>query len=84
VIAIRVQPRAGREEVAGERGGAIVVRVTAPAEGGRANRALIRLIARRTRVRRGAVEIVHGLSSREKLVRVEGMSDEDVRAALLA
>ena len=84
MIAVRVQPRASRDGVAGERGGAIVVRLTAPAEGGKANRALIRLIADRARVPRGAVEIVRGRRSREKLVRVEGLTDAALRTALLS
>jgi hypothetical protein len=83
VIRVRVQPRAGREEVAGERSGAILIRVTAPAEGGRANDALVRLISRRVGVARGAVEIVRGHKGREKLIRVAGMGDDEVRASLL-
>ena len=83
MIRVRVQPRAGREEVAGERAGAILIRVTAPAEGGRANEAVVRLISRRARVARGAVEIVRGQKGREKLIRVAGKSDDEVRAALL-
>jgi uncharacterized protein (TIGR00251 family) len=83
VIAVRVQPRASSEAVVGERAGAIVVRLTAPAEGGRANRALVRLVARRAGVAPSAVEIVRGHRSREKLIRVAGVDDAAVRSALL-
>jgi uncharacterized protein len=45
-LSVRLQPRARRDEVVGERGGAIVIRVTAPPVDGRANDALCRLIAK--------------------------------------
>ena len=82
-LAIRVQPRAKRTEVAGERGGAVVIRVSAPPVDGRANAAVTRLIAERLSVPRSAVEIVRGHGSRDKQVRVDGMSADQIRAALL-
>jgi uncharacterized protein (TIGR00251 family) len=82
-LAIRVQPRAKRTEIAGERGGAIVIRVNAPPVDGRANQAVCRLIAKRLGVAAGAVRVVRGETARDKLVRVDGMDGSDVRAALL-
>jgi uncharacterized protein len=82
-LAIRVQPRAKRTEVAGEREGAIVIRTNAPPVDGKANAAVCRLIAKRAGVPAGAVSVVRGQSSRDKVVRVEGMDAADVRAALL-
>jgi hypothetical protein len=84
MIAVRVQPRAGRDEIAGERDGAILVRLKAAPEGGRANRALVKLLARRLGVAQGAVEIVRGSAARDKLVRVSGLDDAAVRKALLS
>ena len=46
-VAIRLQPRAKREEVVGERAGAIVIRVTAPPVDGKANAALCAFVAKR-------------------------------------
>jgi uncharacterized protein YggU (UPF0235/DUF167 family) len=66
----------------GERDGALVVRVNAPPLQGRANAALCRLIASRAGVARGAVTIVRGEHAREKLVRVEGIAEPQLRAAL--
>ncbi len=83
-IAIRVIPRAGRDEIAGERDGAVLVRVTAPPESGRANAAVCRLIARRLGVATGAVEVTAGLSARSKLIRVAGVDAAAARAALLS
>jgi uncharacterized protein (TIGR00251 family) len=64
-LAIRVQPRAKRTEIAGERGGAIVIRVNAPPVDGRANQAVCRLIAKRLGVAAGGVRVVRGESARD-------------------
>ena len=82
-LAIRVQPRAKRTEVAGERGGAVVIRVNAPPVDGRANEAVCRLIAKRLGVPRTAVRIVRGESARDKLVRIDGFTADEARTALL-
>ena len=82
-LAIRVQPRAKRTEVAGERGEAVVIRVTAPPVDGRANEAVCRLIARRLNVPKSAVRIVRGESARDKLVRIDGLTADEARTALL-
>jgi len=82
-ISIRLQPRAKREEVVGERGGAIVIRVTAPPVDGKANAALCQLIARLVRVPSTRVAVVRGQTSREKVVRVEGVTQDVLRSALL-
>jgi uncharacterized protein len=81
---IRVQPRAKRTEVAGERAGAILIRVNAPPVDGRANEAVCRLIAKRLGVASGAVRVVRGDTARDKVVRVDGIDAVAARAALLA
>jgi uncharacterized protein (TIGR00251 family) len=81
-VTVRLTPHAGKNEIAGERDGALLVRVTAPPVDGQANAALCRLIAKRARVGARSVAIVRGASSREKVVRVEGISSENLRAAL--
>jgi len=82
-LAIRVQPRAKRSEVAGERGGALLIRVSAPPVDGKANAAVCRLIAERVGVPRSAVRIVRGEASRDKVVRIDGLSADEARTALL-
>ena len=81
-LSVRVQPRARREELGGERDGALLVRVTAPPVDGRANEAVCRLIARRLRVARGRVSVVRGGSARDKLVEVEGIESDALRREL--
>jgi uncharacterized protein len=75
--------RARVTEIIGERDGVLLARVSAPPLDGRANAALRRLIARTAGVAIGRVEIVHGAAARQKLVRVEGLSAGQLRAALL-
>jgi hypothetical protein len=77
---VRVQPRSGREEIAGERGGALLVRLTAPPVEGAANAALCRLLARALGLAPSRVELVRGASGRDKLVRVTGVDAARVRA----
>jgi uncharacterized protein (TIGR00251 family) len=82
LLSIRVQPRAKRDEVVGERAGAIVIRLKAPPVDGKANAALIAFIANAANVPRSRVEIVRGATAREKVVRVAGIAEKDLRRAL--
>ena len=81
-VAIRLQPRARLDEVVGERGGAVVVRVAAPPVDGRANEALCRFVAKAAGVAPSKVTIVRGHGSRDKVVRVAGVDEGALRAAL--
>ena len=78
-IPVRVIPRARRNEIAGERDGRLLIRLTAPPVEGAANAALCRLVARCARVPARRVSIVRGQTSRDKVVRVEGIADDDLR-----
>ena len=66
----------------GERAGAVVIRVTAPPVDGKANAALCAFVAQRAGVPRSRVSVVRGSTSRDKVVRVEGIELADLRAAL--
>ena len=81
-IGVRLQPRAGADEIVGEREGLLLVRVRAPPLQGEANEALCRLIAKRLRIGAGRVEVVRGLRSRDKVVRVRGVEAGAARGAL--
>ena len=81
-IRVRVVPRAKRDELAGERAGALLVRVTAPPVDGRANAAVCRLIARAAGVPPSRVSVVRGASARDKVVRVEGVEVAALRVAV--
>ena len=71
-FAVRVVPRAARSEIAGEYNGALRVRVTASPVKGAANRELIRVLAKSFKLSQNAIEIVSGLNSKSKVVRILG------------
>lgn len=70
VLEVRVQPRAARSEFAGRFGERLRVRLQAPPVDGRANAALIVFLADAFEVTRASVAIEHGLSGRDKRVRI--------------
>jgi uncharacterized protein (TIGR00251 family) len=81
-LRVRLQPRAKRDEVVGERAGAVVIRVTAPPVDGKANDALCRLIAKAAGVAPSKVSVIRGHAARNKVVRVEGVDLAALRATL--
>lgn len=82
-LQIRVIPRARKDEVAERRGDAIVVRLQAPPVEGAANKALLKFLAKTLGVRPADLTVVAGEKSRDKVVQIEGLSQEDVEKALL-
>jgi uncharacterized protein (TIGR00251 family) len=81
-LRVRVTTRAAREEIAGERDGAIVVRVTAPPVDGKANAAVCRVIARALDVPASRVRIVRGETARIKTLEVDGVEEDAGRRRL--
>lgn len=79
---MHVTARASAEAILGERAGVLRVRVSAPPVDGRANAAVCRLIAKRVGIRPSAVAVVRGARSREKVVRVDGLSGPELERAL--
>ncbi|MFQ6100675.1 MAG: DUF167 domain-containing protein [Anaerolineae bacterium] len=79
---VRVLPRGRRDAVVGLHGDALKVRLVAPPERGKANRALQKFLAERLGVSASAVEILSGHTSRRKRVRVKGVSAASIRALL--
>ena len=81
-LAIRVQPRAKSDALAGERGGALVVRVTAPPVDGKANAAVCALVARAAGVPKSAVTVLRGAGTRDKLLEIRGLDESSLRRRL--
>ena len=81
---VRVLPRSRRDEVVGLHGDALKVRLTAPPVRGKANRALREFLADQLDISTSDVEILTGHTSRQKRVRVMGVSAGAVRALLSA
>lgn len=78
ILSVRVQPRASRDEIAGEMGGALKVRLQAPAVEGRANEALVEFLAQLLKRPRSAVRILSGDRSRTKRVEISGVTRRQV------
>jgi len=81
-VPVHVQPRARKTERAGFFNGALRLKVAAPPVDDAANRAVVEYFARALSLPRSRVRIVSGLKSREKVIRIEGMSAQDLRARL--
>ncbi len=80
---VKVQPRAKKNAIAGEVGDALKLALTAPAIEGRANQACIAFLAELLNVPRSSVTIATGQSSRNKVIRVAGVSAAQVRQRLI-
>lgn len=78
-FAVKVIPRARRDEIVGVEGDALKVRLSAPPVEGRANDALVKFLAVVLGVKRADVEIVRGETGRRKLVRVRGVSGTRIK-----
>jgi len=83
IVGVRVQPRASRDEIAGEWEGALRVRLQAPPVDDRANEALIEFLARILKISRSAVRILSGERSRTKRVELSGVMPQQVVALLV-
>lgn len=80
LISIKAVPGAKRDEVVGRLGDRLKIRISAPPENGKANKAIRLLLAREMNIRPNDIEIVHGHASPEKTVRITGVRPEDVPA----
>jgi uncharacterized protein (TIGR00251 family) len=83
-LEVHVRPNASRTVVGGAHDGALVIRVTSPAEGGKATRSALAVIAEAFGVPRHSVTLIRGPSSRRKLVDIQvGRADEEMLAERL-
>jgi len=81
---LRVSPGASRSQVVGRHGDAWKVRVGAPPKSGKANEALLGLLAATLEIPRKQIEIATGRGSRDKTIVVHGLSEADVEARMAA
>ena len=81
-LAVKLQPRASRNEIGEPLGDELKIKVTAPPVDAAANEALIRLLADTLDCPRGAVQLVRGQTSRHKTLLIQGLPAEEVRKRL--
>jgi uncharacterized protein len=79
IFAVKVHPRAKKNAVTGEVGDALKVSLTAPPIDGKANSACVDFFAKLLKVPRSSVTIASGQTSRGKVIRVVGLSADEVR-----
>jgi uncharacterized protein (TIGR00251 family) len=81
-FALRVQPRASRNAIAGVMGEAVKLAITAPPVDGKANQAVVEYLAELFQVSKSSIAIVSGETGRNKLIAVRGLNADQVRKAL--
>ena len=81
-VRLRVSPGANGAHVVGRHGEAWKVRVAAPAEDGRANEAVVRLLAETLSLPRDAVTLVSGHAARDKIVQLTGLDPTQIERRL--
>ncbi len=82
VLSVRAQPRARRNAAVGEQAGALKVAVTAPPDKGRANEAIIEVLAETFGLKRSQVELISGATSRQKKFLLRGISRSELLGKL--
>jgi uncharacterized protein (TIGR00251 family) len=83
IFPVRVQPRASKEEIVGELGGALKIRLCAPAVEDRANDALVEFLAGLLKTPKTAVRILSGERRRTKRLEIRGITRQQVLALLV-
>jgi len=83
IFSVRVQPRASKDEIAGEMGGALKVRLRAPAVEDRANEALVEFLAELLITPKSAVRILSGERSRTKRVEIRVVTRQQILGLLV-
>ena len=82
ILPVRVHPGAKRNAITGSHDGALKISITAPPSDGRANDRLIAFLAERLSVPRSRIDLLTGVASRSKTLRIAGKSAAEIQAAL--
>jgi uncharacterized protein len=82
-LRFHIVPNAKQNKVVGEHGGAIKVKLRAPAVEGKANAALRSFLAEELKISERSILLERGQKSREKIIHIEGLSEGEVRSRLL-
>ena len=82
ILSIRTQPGSSKNRIIGEYGGRLKLAVTAAPEKGKANKAVIELLADTLHIHESSIHIISGESSRDKRLMIEGLTPEDIKSLL--
>lgn len=83
-LRFHVVPNAKSDVVIGQHGDAIKIKLSAPAVEGKANAALQRFLSEELKIPSRAIALERGSKSRHKLIRIDGLTEEEVRRRLRA
>ncbi len=83
-LKVRVQPKASRNQIDGFEDGTLRLRVTAPPVDGKANAGVIALMAKTLGVSKSRLEIVRGHGSRDKVISIETLTEQEVHRRIEA
>jgi uncharacterized protein (TIGR00251 family) len=84
IVRFHVVPNAKSDVVVGQHGDAIKIKLRAPPVEGKANAALRRFLSEELKIPEHAIALERGRTSRHKLMRIRGLTEEEVRGRLLA
>jgi uncharacterized protein len=82
ILRVHVVPNAKIDSVMGEHGDAVKIKLRAPAVEGKANAALVRFLAEQLKLPRHAIALQGGEKLRDKRIRIDGLSEEELRSRL--
>jgi len=82
LFTVKASPGASANKIRGVREGALLVAVTAAPEKGKANTAIVALLAKALGIKKSAFELLHGETSRVKVFAVEGVTSDKVRSLI--
>ena len=83
LLQFHVIPGAKTDEIVGQHSGSIKIKLRAPAREGKANAALCNFLAEQLKIPKRAIVLKRGHKSREKLIRIDGLTEEEARRRLL-
>jgi uncharacterized protein (TIGR00251 family) len=81
-VTVKVVPGSSRDRIAGVLGDALKVAVSAPPEKGKANKAVIEVLAKALGVKRNAIQILTGHTQPRKTLRITGLTCDQIRSAI--
>jgi uncharacterized protein (TIGR00251 family) len=76
-LAVKVTPNAGRNVISGFKDGVLQIKIAAPPDKGKANKELIDFLSERLGIKKSAITIVKGHTSRNKIIDIEGINREE-------
>lgn len=74
-----VQPKSSKNEIVGPHNDELKVKITSPPVDGQANEAVIKFFSKLLRIPKGQIELIRGETSRHKVIKIHGLSTEDLQ-----